>query len=191
MKYQAVIFDFGGVIELNSTRDILEEIAEILHISPEKLKETYFKYNHLSNVHNMRWEDMIMEVIRVFDKNAATEDRVRTLLREDAAKKKVNTELLELFPVLRREGYKVAILSNNTSDLRKLLEEKGITPLVDEIVISGEIGFQKPHKEAFDVAFENWASGRKKLSSSTTRRRVWRKPPRSATIRFSSQTTKH
>lgn len=30
----------------------------------------------------------------------------------------------------------------------------GILKLVDEVVISGEIGFQKPYTEAFDVVFQ-------------------------------------
>ncbi len=154
MKYKAVIFDFGGVIELNAGGSMLEEIAGILHVPAEDLKKAYFERNHLSNVHNMKWEDMIKEVVRVFDKSQAAEDRVMELVHERESKKTINVELLKLFPVLRREGYKVAILSNNTSDLRKFLKEKGIDRLVDEIVISGEIGFQKPHKEAFDAAFE-------------------------------------
>ncbi len=154
MKYQAVIFDFGGVIELDGGGSMLEEIADILHVPPEDFRKAYFERNHLANVHNMKWEDMIKEVIRVFDKNKAAEDRVMELVRERRSRSAINTELLKLFPVLRQKGYKVAILSNNTSDLRKFLEEKGVDKFVDEIVISGEIGFQKPHKEAFDVAFQ-------------------------------------
>ena len=154
MKYKAVIFDFGGVIELDGGGSMLEDIAENLHVPPEDLKRAYFERNHLSNVHNVKWEDMMKEVIRVFDKSKAAENRVMELVRERRNRSAINTELLKLFPILRREGYKVAILSNNTSDLRKFLGEKGIDKLVDEIVISGEIGFQKPHKEAFDIAFK-------------------------------------
>lgn len=154
MKYKAVLFDFGGVIELNDGINIFGEVARILKAPLDEFRKVYFEHNHLSNIKNMKWEDMFMEVVRVFDGTKTTEDRIRRLIRENAKKKKINTELLELFPALRRSGLKVAILSNNTTDLRKFLEEKGIDKLVDEIVISGEIGFQKPHQEAFDVAFK-------------------------------------
>jgi putative hydrolase of the HAD superfamily len=154
MKYKAVLFDFGGVIELNAGKGMLEAIAGLLHVPPEDFKKAYFDHNHLSNVHNMKWKDMMKEVVRVFDKSKAAEKRVMELVEERESKKTMNVELLKLFPTLRREGYKVAILSNNTSDLRKFLEEKGIDKLVDEIIVSAEIGFQKPHKEAFDVAFK-------------------------------------
>jgi HAD superfamily hydrolase (TIGR01509 family) len=63
-------------------------------------------------------------------------------------------ELLSLFPVLRKQGLKVGIFSNSGAKLRERLHAEGIAELADVVVISGEIGFQKPHKEAFDVLFE-------------------------------------
>ncbi len=61
---------------------------------------------------------------------------------------------MSLFPILKQQGLKVGIFSNNTSKLRTKLNVNGIIKLVDELVVSSEIGFQKPHKEAFQVLFE-------------------------------------
>jgi HAD superfamily hydrolase (TIGR01509 family) len=151
---KAVVFDFGGVIRLNDNENILERISQALGVPVVDLKKAYWERNHLSNVQNMKWEDMIIEVARVFDKSARTENRIRKLVQEHEAANRINTDLLALFSMLRRAGLKVAILSNATSELRKHLEEDGIAPLVDEIVVSGEIGYQKPHKEAFDACFK-------------------------------------
>lgn len=153
-NFKAVCFDFGGVIELNGGERISERIAKLIGVPLDNFKKEYFKYNHLSNVENMNWEDMIIKVVSVFDDSENIKDNVLSLVKEFNSKKKINTELLALFPILKRRGFKVAIFSNNTSKMRGTLDANGITKLVDEIVISSEIGFQKPHKEAFEVLFE-------------------------------------
>ena len=66
----------------------------------------------------------------------------------------VNQELLAWFPILQNQGFKIGILSNVSAGAKKELEKKGMYAMVDAIVISGEIGFQKPDKEAFEVLFE-------------------------------------
>ncbi len=152
-RFKAVIFDFGGVIEL-SEGEVNEKIAKALSIPIDKFREAYHQYNHLTNVGNIKWEDAAIETVRVFDKGKETENHIRAIIRDHNATKRINTGLLRLFAALRKAGYKVAILSNNTTDLRDRLSVAGITPLLDEIVISAEIGHQKPHKEAFDVAFK-------------------------------------
>ncbi len=151
---KAIVFDFGGVIHLNDEGNILEHIARFVGVPIDEFRRAYHERNHLTNVQNMPWEDVAIEVVRVFDKNPATEKHVREMVRRHDAKRYINTDLLTLFPVLRRSGLKVAILSNATTELRKRLEENGISQLVDEIIISSEIGFQKPHKEAFDAVFK-------------------------------------
>jgi epoxide hydrolase-like predicted phosphatase len=154
LSIKAVVFDVGGVIELNEGGGVWEYISELLDVPLDDFKKAYWAHNHLSNVENMKWEDMIIEVVRTFKKDKKTEDQIRKFIRAHEAKKKINVELLKIFPQLRRKGLKVGILSNATSELRDRLKQKGVTPLVDELVISGEIGYQKPHKEAFDILFQ-------------------------------------
>lgn len=66
----------------------------------------------------------------------------------------LNTELVSYFPQLQKLGLKTGIFSNSDSFLRERLKELDLLDVADVIVISGEIGFQKPHKEAFQVLFE-------------------------------------
>lgn len=151
---KAIVFDFGGVIELSEGGHLLKDIAEAINISPGDFKEEYFKHNHLSNVENLDWEDMILKVVSVFDESEETKDKVLVIINEYQSQRKINVELVDLFPKLRQQGFKIAIFSNHTTKLRNKLKENGILDLVDEVVVSGEIGFQKPHKEAFDCLFE-------------------------------------
>lgn len=155
--YTAIVFDFGGVIELRDGPDLLSDIASAIGVPVTNFKSEYFKQNHKSNIQNIPWEHMILDVVSVFDTSEEAKQKTIFLREKYMARKSINTELVSFFPRLRSAGYQVAILSNATSGLRDKLKENGIAQLVDEIVISGEIGFQKPHREVFDILFRKLA----------------------------------
>lgn len=153
-KYKAVVFDFGGVIEVWKGGDILKDIADSINVPVAEFKDEYFKHNHLSNVENIPWEEMILKVVSVFTSSQAAFDKTQSIVDDYQSKKVINTELVSFFGVLRKQGYQVAIFSNATSHLREKLQKKGLLDLVDDVIVSGEIGFQKPHQEAFEVLFK-------------------------------------
>lgn len=151
---KAVVFDFGGVIELYSAGGLLPSIAQYLGVPISDFRSVYFQHNHLSNVENISWEDMILKVVSVFNKDRAKEDGVRKMVQERVSQRSLNAELLSYFPQLKRLGLKTGIFSNADSTLRERLEELDLLELPDVLVLSGDIGHQKPHKEAFQVLFE-------------------------------------
>jgi len=153
---KAIVFDVGGGLRLSGGQgmNVLERIADMINVPSDEFKKAYWKNNALSNVENVPWEDMIVKVVKVFDPTFEAEERVRKFVRDYEASRTTNKDLIDLFPKLHALGLKVGILSNATTQLRKWLEDEGIAPLADVIIISGEIGYQKPHKEAFDVLFE-------------------------------------
>lgn len=150
---KAVVFDFGGVIHTWGTGDINQELADAINIPLHVFKEEYFKVNHRSNVQNIPREEMILEIVRHFTDEEKVQEDALSILRKYMSMTTTNTELLALIPIIRRR-FKTAILSNATSDLRVTLQSLKIENLFDEIVISSEIGYQKPHKEAFDIVFK-------------------------------------
>ena len=51
---------------------------------------------------------------------------------------------------LRDRGYRIALLSNNDSRLRNVIQDLGIALLIfEQIFISSEIGFEKPNPKIF------------------------------------------
>lgn len=151
---KAVCFDFGGVIELYEDGNIMAKIGELINIPLADFKTEYFKLNHLSNVNNQDWEDVVIKTMSIFNISNEKKVEAKALIHKWQSSKKLNTELLSWFPILKQKGFKIGILSNNTSKLRKEIEAKGIHNLTDAILISSEIGFQKPHQEAFLHLFE-------------------------------------
>jgi REG-2-like HAD superfamily hydrolase len=52
---------------------------------------------------------------------------------------------------IKDRGYRLAILSNNDSRLRSVLNDHSITPLFEELFISSELGVEKPDPNIFQA----------------------------------------
>lgn len=131
----------------------MADISEATGIPLDELKEKYFEHNHLSSVGNKLWGEMMMGVVESFGVSEEIKNKIPQLIETFRKNKKINEGLLDMLKALKKQNFKVAIFSNNTSGLREKLIRKGIIDLVDDAVISVEIGFQKPHEKAFDVLF--------------------------------------
>ena len=55
---------------------------------------------------------------------------------------------------LKSRGLQVGLISNWDPSCRKVLEENGLTQLLDPIVISSEVGVEKPCRRIFEKALE-------------------------------------
>jgi REG-2-like HAD superfamily hydrolase len=57
----------------------------------------------------------------------------------------------------RRLGWKTGIISNWDHRLRKILAELPLRDVLDEIIISSEVGCEKPHPEIFHEGARRWS----------------------------------
>lgn len=155
-KIKAIVFDYDGVIELRDKplANLAASFIEILNVATDEWKEMYHKYNHLSNVENMPWFDMVSIVARNLGADNEQIEKMRLALAENEKTKRLNSELLlYIKDILRPKGYLTAVLSNNSSDLRERMIKHEIDHIFDAIIISAEEGFQKPDEPIFESLF--------------------------------------
>ncbi len=55
---------------------------------------------------------------------------------------------------LRKDGYRLGVISNWDHTARNILEENGLSGYFDDIIISSEVGVSKPDSMIFRLAFE-------------------------------------
>ena len=67
-------------------------------------------------------------------------------------------EVREVLVRLRREGYKLGIISNADEDVERILQWLKLPRLVDTITYSQEVGVEKPDPRIFQVALQRTAS---------------------------------
>jgi HAD superfamily hydrolase (TIGR01549 family) len=58
---------------------------------------------------------------------------------------------------MRTAGYRLAVLSNTESNLRDRIAAAGIEPFFETLVISAEVGSEKPDRKIFDEALRRMA----------------------------------
>lgn len=150
---KVIVFDYGGVIKINDN-DLFADICEYLNITKEEWEREYFKVNHLFNTENVRSEDVFKMIVSKFNEGEEAINHASDLLKSNKGKYHLNNELIEFIKDLREKGYKTALLSNNSTELRNKLKEDGIIDIFDEIIISAEVGFQKPQPEIFQILFD-------------------------------------
>lgn len=68
----------------------------------------------------------------------------------------------ETLSILKDAGVKLAVVSNFDTRLRKLLKDLNILDLFDAVVVSSEVGYEKPDAQIFNAALDkvNVAAGR-------------------------------
>ncbi len=106
------------------------------------------------------WETMYRHFEKVCLALGAPEDIAKLAARSirDILLLPENYALYEdTLPVLQRcreMGFSQYIVSNNHPDLRKVLHDLALTPYFTDVIVSGEIGFDKPRKEIFEHALQ-------------------------------------
>jgi putative hydrolase of the HAD superfamily len=63
-------------------------------------------------------------------------------------------DTLPVLSELRDRGWRHVVLSNNIPELEANLAQVGLTPLVEHVICSAVIGYEKPHPEAYRYALE-------------------------------------
>lgn len=147
-----IAFDYAGVLEIPE-RDTVTEILEYLNITFEEWSPVYYSLIHLCNIDGRPWKEV---AILTVEKLGATKEQVahiEDIMRLNALSKKVNAGLVEIIKKLK-QNYKIALLSNYPVHLRQKLDKQNLTELFDEIIISEEVGYQKPQPEIFMVLCE-------------------------------------
>jgi epoxide hydrolase-like predicted phosphatase len=153
MAIRAIIFDLGGVLLRTADFSPREKLANQLGMSRAELEELIFGGDSGGAV--QKGEISLEEYWRtVQERLNYSPDEFKALIEVFFAEDGLDHELVDYIRELRR-GYKTALLSNATSDLRTQVAEKWhIEDAFDIMVISGEVGMIKPEPGIFKLTLE-------------------------------------
>ncbi|MES2224421.1 MAG: HAD-IA family hydrolase [Patescibacteria group bacterium] len=149
---KAIAFDYGGVIEIKEG-DLIQEIVDYLNISREDWENVYYTFNYLTNTGKNTWPEVAAMVAAKLEASDIQIARMQEIIQKSNANRKINSGLIGIMKDLKGKGYKIALLSNNGVALRNRLEDQGILDLFDAVIISAEVGYQKPSSEIFEILF--------------------------------------
>lgn len=173
MTIKAVFFDLGGTLLIMRRdrifRTVLGEAG--LKASLEKVHAAYLRIEPwwLSTYGNRKmtseetseaYRDLDVKVFGALFPEASNAEAVRVskLVRRrwPELDKKVPLQLYPdaepLLQKLQGDGYSLALVSNAPADTRAAVEALGLGRYLDPVVISGIVGYSKPHPEIFRIA---------------------------------------
>ncbi len=173
MKTRAVFFDLGGTLLVMRRDRIFRKVLaedgrdvglEAIHSAYVKVESwwlsTYGNRALSPEASNEAYRDLDAKVfLELFPRQTLLEaDRVSKLARArwPELEKLVPLELYpDAEPLLKRlsqGGYSLALVSNAPPDTTSVVEALGLPRYMKTIVISGVVGYSKPHPEIFRIA---------------------------------------
>lgn len=152
---KAIVFDYGGVIE-KEDGDVIQDIATYLKTTREEWQKVYFSVNHLANTGKKTMREVMALVAKAFNATDEQISNIYEMLEERKKTKHIDLELIEIIKDLKKKDYKIGLISNWSKTLRGKLADQNIHDLFDEIIISEEVGYQKPQPEIFEITFRKF-----------------------------------
>jgi epoxide hydrolase-like predicted phosphatase len=153
-KIKAIIFDIGGVLQLGEKRShgVHNEIFEKIGISSDQ----YFDSIDSTYVKSVEGKISEHESISSLAKNLGVTNRKLRGLFIKAYKKHftLNKELLKFAIEKKKQGYKIAILSDQWWVSKKVLVIKKFYHFFNPVIISCDVGMRKPNPEIYKLVLK-------------------------------------
>jgi len=171
MAHSTIFFDFGGTLahapdtfdrpwkvwaEAARNLDlILSEtlVQQAIEVVDEKVAGEIYGYVGRTQEFWRRYDGLIMDRLRIRDRRDELASAVDAAFTDPA-----NVELFpETRPVLeglRSSGYHLGVVSNHNDALLKVLDYHGLSPLLESVTYSQEVGAEKPDPRVFAKALE-------------------------------------
>jgi len=170
---KAVFFDLGGTLLIMRRDQIFHRVLAEQHreVSLERVHSAYVKiesswlsvYGNRAITPEETTEAYRRKDAQVFlelfpDATSEEAERVSSVSRKrwPQLEKTIPFELYsDAKPVLKklkRDGYALGLVSNALPDTNQIVEALGLKHYLGSVVISGVVGFSKPHPEIFRIA---------------------------------------
>jgi epoxide hydrolase-like predicted phosphatase len=144
-----IVFDFGGVIAEIDNDALFFYLQRSLNLSPAQATQllTKLRESRAKGVSEEEfWKEYAASTNTALPANwtesfdAVKQSAVRPIPR-----------MIELVKTLKAQGYRVAMLSNVQKHQAKVVRDKGLHLYFDPLILSCEIGVEKPKMEAFQI----------------------------------------
>ncbi|PIR72805.1 MAG: hypothetical protein COV26_01965 [Candidatus Nealsonbacteria bacterium CG10_big_fil_rev_8_21_14_0_10_36_23] len=145
-QYKAVLFDFGGIIINDPTRELYDNIRP--HLTPENRPLFWQIANNYALGVIKSKEDFFNKILELSNKDI----KIDQLERQYTIDKQPNLKLLD-FVLKIKEKYKTGIVTNNGKDYMDYwIKRLGLQTYFDTIIVSAVIGYKKPDPQIYLVA---------------------------------------
>ena len=151
---KAVIFDMFETLitHFKSPLYFGKQIAEDMDIPEAKLREIWDPTDYDRTIGKMTLEEVFEQILKASDKYDA--ELVKKLADKRTAAKvecfnHLHEEIIPMFEKLKKQGYKVGLISNCYFEEATVIKNSVLWPYFDVACLSCETGTAKPEEEIF------------------------------------------
>lgn len=154
MEKEAVIFDIGAVLSLpdKKKKGFHDSITKLLKISLDQWIDsidTAYADSITGKISEKKAVQKIASNLQISEKKLKN-----LVVKAYKDNYKQNTELYNFAFKLKKQGYKIAILSDQWWISKRALAPKKLMDKFDEVVMSCDVGMRKPNKEIFEFTLK-------------------------------------
>ena len=148
-KALVVAFDWGKVLVKANYGNLHEFIKNSFSIDSVELNNVLVNIRKSRDL-DMKERDFWIDYSK--EKNIQLPlDWFDTLENVKLSCLQLNPEMFEIAKKLKQQGIKVVVFSNVSKEKAQLLRRVGYYDIFDDLILSCDIGFEKPHPEAYDI----------------------------------------
>ena len=164
MKFEAVIFDFGGTLVRSLSwaeyEETIEEIAEILSVPRDEFVRLYFEHSAKPGKGEFtKYQDYfryITNLLGITPTDRKLENASEILLKSTRKMvEDIRPDAVELLSWLKSRSYKIGLISDCWTDIPELWDETPFAPLIDSPIFSCYVGTNKADIRIFQMAVEH------------------------------------
>ena len=145
---KTLIFDVGGVLmeDADAFDSMYKTVSKKAGLTPEEMAELWARHYPQMAIGQRKLKDFFREVARVAKKKTAGV----TLFNLYKKASKVDKKIFTVVKDLKKKGYKLLILSNDTPE-GAALRVNQFKKLFDKLYVSSVVGIKKPDPKIFQL----------------------------------------
>ncbi len=147
---KAVIFDVGGVLITNEEEYIKADIIATLGITGDQYRDARKELLGY-NTGEIPDEKAFWKRFIEFTKSVAPIPKASLWSREFAKRYQIQKGVSDIVRSLKRNGIKLAVLSNTIEPHVKITRGKGVYKPFEVVVLSNEVGMRKPDSKIYEL----------------------------------------
>ena len=147
-----LVFDFGGVIAEADNEVVFTYLERSLHLSRKDVLQVIaqLRESRLKGIS----EEQFWNEYSTSTNISLPEKWVESLAAVQQSAIRPNHRMIDMVKKLKGLGYRIALLSNVSKPQAKIVRETGLYLYFDPILLSCEIGVEKPNIEAYQILLQ-------------------------------------
>ncbi|QQG43252.1 MAG: HAD family phosphatase [Candidatus Daviesbacteria bacterium] len=148
---EAVIFDVGGVLHIYDGQLVQTEVISGLSITLDTFRQVWVSLTNKLEM-GLLTEEEYWEEFKKATGSTVQLPEESLLVRGLRKSFHINTEVIEIVRRLKKQGFKLAVLSNTILPHTRYMDEIGLYDLFDRKLFSYDIGAKKPDPRTYQAA---------------------------------------